>query len=485
VSDAPDLARHAHPAHLERLPWHVRLLDAVGVAFILIGMSVIVTGGFREWTPLGRISMTSWARPLAIGVIALLVRHAMYRSPTLPHRLFAGMRGFWSTPEPRAITAIFLSTRLGVLVVGFLGITMIGYAPNTPPWRVYANDLLNLPARWDAGWYLGVAIEGYIWKEAEATDQQNIAFFPAYPMLMRYGALFLARQTLWVGVLISLVSFFFALRYLFRLARATLDEDAAIAAVAFLAAYPFAFFFSAPYTEALFLLASLGAFYHFERDELIQAAIWGLVAGLTRPNGCLLSIPLALLALRPLLARRNAPGEGGSQASLVVRSVASRLAIAAMPGIGMLIFSTFIYSLTGNPLQWAAQNAAWGRVYRGLDHIVQDRVRYVNQYGFYDYASSRSLDLLQSVAVLFAIASVWPVYRRFGLHYAVLLVINLVTPLMMGGLLSMGRVTSVLFPTFLWLGAAVPPRQRSGWLLAFAMLQALCAIVFFTWRPLY
>ena len=477
MPDAPDLAHPAHPAHLVSVPWPVRLLDASGVALILMGVSVLVTGGFREWTPLGRISMTSSARPIVIGAIVLLVRHVMYRSPTLPHRIYAGVRAWWSTPDARAVAPVVLATRIGVLIVGFLGITMIGYAPNTPPWRVYPNDLHNLPARWDAGWYLGVALEGYRWDPEEANQQQNIAFFPAYPMLMRYGALFLARQTVWVGVLISLVAFFFAARYLYRLARATLDDEAALASVAFLAAYPFAFFFSAPYTEALFLLASVAAFYHFERDELVKAALWGLLAGLTRPNGCLLSIPLAVLALRPMFAGRGS--------SIDPRVLARRIATAAMPGIGMLIFSAFIYSLTGNPLQWAAQNAAWGRVYRGLDHVVQDRVRYVNQYGFYDYATSRSLDLLQALAVLFVIGSIWPVYRRFGLHYALLLVVNLVTPLMMGGLLSMGRVTSVLFPTFLWLGAAVPAQHRSGWILAFAMVQALCAIMFFTWRPLY
>ena len=49
----------------------------------------------------------------------------------------------------------------------------------------------------------------------------------------------------------------------------------------------------------------------------------------------------------------------------------------------------------------------------------------------------------------------------------------------------MGRVTSVVFPTFLWLGAAVPLAHRTGWLVGFAMLQGLCAIAFFTWRPLY
>jgi hypothetical protein len=49
----------------------------------------------------------------------------------------------------------------------------------------------------------------------------------------------------------------------------------------------------------------------------------------------------------------------------------------------------------------------------------------------------------------------------------------------------MGRVTSVLFPVFLWLGAAVPPRQRVAWLVGFSMMQAVCAVAFFTWRPLY
>ena len=455
------------------MPWHVRLLDAIGVALILIGISVIVTGGFREWTPLGRFSMTSWVRPIAIGAIALLVRHWMHRSPTLPSRIVAGARAWWSPPEGRAITAIFLATRIGVLVVGFLGITMIGYAPNTPPWRVYGHDLLDLPARWDAGWYLGVASDGYVWNARDVRGQQNIAFFPAYPMMMRYGALFLARQTVWAGVLIALVAFFFALRYLFRLARATLDDEAAVASVAFIATYPFAIFFSAPYTEALFLLAMIAAFYHFEREELIAAALWGLLAGLTRPNGCLLSIPLAVMAIRPVLARRSA--------SVMTR----RLATAAMPGIGMLMFSTYIYVLTGNPLQWVAQNAAWGRVYRGLDQLVGDRIVYVQHNGLYEYASSQSLDMLQALAVLLFVGSIWPVYRRFGLPYATLLVVNLATPLMMGGLLSMGRVTSVLFPTFLWLGAAVPAQHRSGWLIVFAMLQALAAIVFFTWRPLY
>ena len=64
-----------------------------------------------------------------------------------------------------------------------------------------------------------------------------------------------------------MLAFAWASRYLYRLARELMDDDRGAAAVALLAIYPFAVFFSAPYTEALFLLAMLGAWYHLRRDE--------------------------------------------------------------------------------------------------------------------------------------------------------------------------------------------------------------------------
>jgi hypothetical protein len=449
-----------------------RVLDGLGVALLLIGFSVVVTGGFREFTPFGRISVTSWGRPVFFGLALLIVRHWRWRQPSILHRALAAIRRLRASESARIVWPLFLSTRVGVLVVGFFGIALIGYAPNAPPWRIYGNDFLDLPARWDTGWYLGVAIDGYSFEQTPEVRQQNIAFFPLYPMLLRYLSPFLGHQYLWVGLLISLIAFLWALVYLYRLAREQLDQDAAAAAAAFLATYPFALFYSAAYTESLFLLTMVAACYHFQREELWKSGIWGLAAGLVRPNGCLLSVVLALMALR---GARSMPWA----------AMADRLAAAAAPGIGMLIYSTYIFFLTGNPLQWTAQNAAWGRVYRGLDALVTDRYVYIQNNGFYNYASTLGLDLITASAVLFVLVSVWPVYRRFGIPYAALILMNILLPLSLGGLLSMGRVTSVLFPVFLWLGAAVPARQRTGWLVGFSMMQALCAIAFFTWRQLY
>ena len=381
---------------------------------------------------------------------------------------------------------IHVSSRLGVIIVGFLAVILIGFPPEAEKrWRIYDNDLLDLPGRWDTGWYLTIANEGYLYlPNAKEDYQQNIAFFPAYPMAMRYLSTVLGRQPLWTGVGISIVAFYFALLYLLRLARSELgDEEQAVTAVMLLAAYPFAVFFSAAYTESLFLLTLLGAVYHFRQNQLWRSAFWGFLCGLTRPPGCFLSIVLGLMAVAPLWDaarwRVIVPPPIGWP------NIGRRLLAASAPGFGMLTFSAFVYQLTGNPFQWTMQNQAWGRVYRSLDSIVWDRVNFIANNGLYAYASTQTTDLFYSLAVLLALVAVVPVYRRFGLPYAVFIILNVLPPMSAGGMLSMGRVTSIVFPVFLWLGAAVPARHRGAWIVGFTLLQGFVAAMFFTWRPLF
>jgi hypothetical protein len=79
----------------------------------------------------------------------------------------------------------------------------------------------------------------------------------------------------------------------------------------------------------------------------------------------------------------------------------------------------------------------------------------------------------------------WPVVRRTGVACGVLVLVNLVPPLLAGGVLSMGRVTATLFPLFLALAAIVPPRAVTALVTAFAIGEGLAAVIFFTWRPLF
>ncbi|MEW6323555.1 MAG: mannosyltransferase family protein [Acidobacteriota bacterium] len=463
------------------LPRWARALDAIALLCLALAGSVLIGGSLRAWFLVGRVSVTGAERPLVVAVLALLVRHGLRRHPVLPVALWHGVAAWWRDPATRAALPIFVATRAGVMAIGLLAIIAFGYAsPDGPPYRLYESDALNLPARWDAGWYIGIAIGGYEFAPDRWQLQQNIAFFPGYPMAIRYARLFLAGQTLWAGVAVSLVAFFAALVYLYRLARTLMDEERANLALALASAYPFAVFYSAPYSEGLFLLASVAAWYHFREDRLVPAAVWGLLAGLSRPNGAFLSVPFALMVIWPLVTSGAASHGAGGR-----RRLADRLAVAAMPGLGMLVYSAFVFDLTGDWFAWAKLHGAWGRAYQGLDTLVARELASFATAGLYGVMSTRLTDFLNLLGVLFALGCTWGVWRRLGAPMAVYIVITVLPPLANGGLLSMGRVTSILFPCFLWLAATLPPTHRSAWVIGFAALQAFVAALFFTWRPLF
>jgi hypothetical protein len=297
---------------------------------------------------------------------------------------------------------------------------------------------------------------------------------------MAWLSLLMARQVVWSGAIVSMLAFAWAMRYVYRLARELMDHERAVAAVTLLAVYPFAVFFSAPYTEGLFLLSIVGAWWHLRRDERWAAFAWGFLAGLTRPNGCLLSVPLGLMVVAPLWRHGRLQRPGGGWLSLV-----DRLVVAAAPGLGMLAYSAYVYDVTGDPFMWIRLQAAWGRENIGVAAFLVGEWRSLGDQGLYGYATGDVPNFLNALAALLVAASVFPVWRRFGAPAAVLLAVNLLPSLASGGWLSVGRATSVLFPLFLWLADVVPARHRPVWIGAFAAVQAFAAALFFTWRPVF
>jgi hypothetical protein len=472
-------------------PRWARSVDLLCLAIVVLAIVIAAFGGFRMRVAGVRFALTSPYRTLLWAVVLSVVRHALAPQPPIYRHLPERVAAAWRTPAVRASARALVSTRLAVLFVGYMAVFTIGYREGGAPWKlVEDNEFLNLQARWDVGWYLGIAIDGYRYTPNRPLDQQNIVFFPAYPLLMRVaGRLLGGASTSFVlgGTLISLAGFFVALAYLFSFAREMLDDDEAAGdAVWLLAAFPFALFFSAVYTESLFLAASLGAFHHFRRRELVRAGAWGLLVGLTRPPGCFVSVPLAILAVEPLLPSWLAGGPKRERAdSASLGALVPSIAAAAMPGVGMLLYSAFIWQLTGDPLAWAKGHAAWGREYSGLGVLVTQRYEWLSHGGIYAYTSQVPGDLLNAIGPVFVLAAAWPVARRFGLAYAAFILVNILPPLAAGGLLSAGRFSSVLFPAFVWLAGAVPVKQRPGWIAGFMALQALNAAMFYTWRPLF
>ena len=193
-----------------------------------------------------------------------------------------------------------------------MAVHAIGFPQGRAPFRVADSELGNLPARFDAGWYLTIATTGYEYLPNRFDRQQNLVFFPAFPTLMSAGvagagtAGAVERHArldprLRVGVALPLPS---GPRADGRRPRRR-RGDVRWRSIRLRSST------APPTPKALFLLAMLGAWYHLRRDERWPAFGWGLLAGLTRPNGCLLSIPLALVVAGAAVAARPAAASAG------------------------------------------------------------------------------------------------------------------------------------------------------------------------------
>lgn len=455
-------------------PRWVPYVDGLTVVLLVLAVCVFQFGGFREQVGVFSIAIRSWIRLTVAAAALTAIRHAYVPSPTMPAVCADRAIAFWRSEARRSVWPAFLSTRLTVLLVGYLAVVTIGIPPGIERWRVSRNQLENLLARWDVAWYYGIITQGYQW-DGNPLRQQSVVFFPAFPTITRIVGLFIGKNWLMAGLLVALSAFFVALLYFYRLARDFLDADRARTSVWALAAYPFAAYYSVPYTEALYLLCSVLAFYHISRRHWWRAAAFGYVLGLCRPNGFLIALPLGILVLQHMVKER--------------RVLWNACAPVVTPVAGILTYCFFLYVRFGDPLVWRKGQLAWGRTYvgvwQGAIALWTDRYNAIAHYGFYDYSSHNPYDFMYTVAAVFVLASVIPTVRRFGLAYGAFTLVNILPPLLIGGMMSIGRMTSVLFPAFLWLGAVVPARYFPAMIAAFCTLQGLVAALFFDWRPIF
>jgi hypothetical protein len=458
------------PDARDQLPWWVRFVDAAALGLLVTALLLIPGDGIRFAVGPVRISIVSAARVAMWAAALILVRHGFYRTAPLPVRIAGWLRTGVAWADVRFAALLLLATRLPPILIGLLAITTIGLAAPVGI-QPYENPVFNLPARWDAIWYAEIASFGYTF-DGNPLRQQSIVFFPGFPLAIHAVYRFMNMDVFYAAWVVALGAFAFAIPAFLRLARRHLDERAAIDSVWLLASYPFAVYYSAPYSEGLFLLAVCAVFLAMHEQRFGSAAVWGLAAGLTRPNGWLLAIPIVLLAFY----RQPWPATG--------REWLRRALPVAAPVTGTLLFTIYLYFLFGDGFVWIDGQAAWGRSFRGLHLFAADRILYIRHSGLVQYVFEQPIDVLNTAAALLALALVWPISRRLGPAYGAFVAVMVLPPLLMGGSTSVGRMTSILFPIFMWL-AERAERHRIPILVVFATLQGFAAALFFTWRELY
>lgn len=119
---------------------------------------------------------------------------------------------------------------------------------------------LSLLCKWDCGWYESIARQGYLSPVPplfQDSENSNVAFFPAYPMLGRGVAALLGIP---LHAALPLVSILFSILVSIALAKLFAEETrfSRFFRYAILVAYPASFYLFVSYSEALYLAAILG-----------------------------------------------------------------------------------------------------------------------------------------------------------------------------------------------------------------------------------
>ena len=182
--------------------------------------------------------------------------------------------------HPAIRIALFaLAFRLASAVLAFLeNVVFPLNQPETFTMLGRTSPFWDTFTRYDSGWYYQVARNGYqfvVGGPAVGLGKVGkIAYFPLYPLLMRWvGRLFgqTAADVYRGGIVVSWTAFVLAMIGLYYLARLDIPSRRAERAVLLAAVFPFAFFFGVVYTESLFLLLTVTTFYAFRTRHWIWA----------------------------------------------------------------------------------------------------------------------------------------------------------------------------------------------------------------------
>jgi hypothetical protein len=466
----------------------------------------------------------------------------------LPLRSWARLRAGLQSIDPARIAAVrdswraLWSSRLLVWAAGIGTVLAFGFGPVrnafNPPGVTrgfgWLGNLLAAPAaRWDGAWYLVIAHYGYR-PDLGAFTSSRTAFFPLYPLGLSAIAQ-LGVPPVLAGVLLSLGALALALYGIHRLTTLELTRaghpeagEVARLAVMLTAFAPIAFFFSAVYSESLYLALSVGVFLCARRGRWAWVGVLGALAAATRSTGVLLMLPAVMLYLygpredrppdfprpeRPRKAEHRAPSLLASSllhAASRRRFVGPRyklrwevLWLGLVPG-GLGLYMAYLALSGGDALMPFHAQDVWSRHFAGPYVGVWDGVKaafegarqllsFQRRHVYFPIAAgspfvSAEHNLMLLAFLLAAIPAVLGVFRMLPLPHGVYVIAALALPLSYPvssqPLMSLPRFLVVLFPLSIWLAVwlAAHPRARRPALAASGLLMALLTAQFATWH---
>ena len=376
-------------------------------------------------------------------------------------------------PSTRRVLAITLLWAAGIWALALVAARSTPWLTGPNTWSYDVKRRATPLARWDSGWYIGIAESGYMLPPRQIGEETNHAFFPLYPLLMRAVMRTTGLETSLAGNLISLACLLGAAVLFARWVGARWGPERVMPTLLALLAFPTSFFFLTVYTEALFLFLALLAADSVDRDRPPLAALAGYLAGLTRISGVVLGPYLAICSL----LRSRDKGRGW------LASLGPAAVTGFPPLLGFATFCAYFYRRYGDPFLFATAQHNWGKVEKtawdGPFLIARAVAEDFSTGRIFHKSPARTLEGF--FFLLFAFLA-WRLLRETHWPESLytLLTIGLIP--FTGTLESAGRYVLPAFPGFPVLGSlAASPRLFRALLALGFLIQAAYVWVFVHW----
>lgn len=320
-------------------------------------------------------------------------------------------------------------------------------------WAGYAKYVIfDNFYKWDSGWYGIIAENGY--------DPKSSAFFPLYPILIFLVKSLLEITPKTAGILIANAAFPVMLYVSYRLLRLDYGEKDTRKIMWLPALYPTSYYFSAAYTESLFLLFLTLTLYFIRKETWAGAGVSGFFASVTRNTGVFLTVPYVLESFKirswgeivPFLRQGvDRKGSGGSKPG-----IRSPLFWAFAIPLPFFLYMAYLHFKFGDPFAFSHAQTQFGRgflnpaatLYKGYPMLIH----YLTSKPFDWYWIYFFVEFFTVTLVLLVLAAT---VRKLRISYWIIILYSFLIPLsapahdaVIDYFVSFSRYSLAIFPLY-------------------------------------
>lgn len=287
----------------------------------------------------------------------------------------------------------------------------------------------------DSGWYRAITLYHYDQipiSESSGWSSPNahFAFFPLFPFLIAGVMKITGTDFYNSAFFLNLIILFFLIRiWVIYLTSKCFDSKVVFKLTLLLLLFPFSLHLYFIYTESLYLLFLIHVFHHAENKQWLKTAVFASFMVLTRPNGIMILLPIAVLLFENL-RESDQPNLFGKLKSFPI----SVLSLILVP-LTLMAWMMYQYKITGDPFMFSHAQAFWHKEW-------MFPLQALFRLGFWD---QQYMSVLVVIVMLFALYA----GRKWSNSYRVLVWTGILLPLSAGSVISMSRYMSVLFPFYI------------------------------------